>query len=207
MLGHSQILSVQQLHDQLTFVELTRPPNYSFTYGQYAAITVGDGNSKYLAFASAPQDTTLKLLVAGDSTPWQVTDSVTLGEPQGGFTQALATAQRLLLITHGSGISAMLGLLKDKGDGILPQELICLWGVRSASYLTIPPHFGVAIEHITPIFSQEKGHLTGYVQDHLKNFYRPGMTVLLVGSKEMTAEVKNLLVSCGAAPQDIFFNF
>lgn len=195
-----------------------------FVPGQVAVLQVEDEMPAYFAFASAPEDAELQVLVkqrVGASLrifEMQPGEQVELLQVAGhGFPLDKQTGRDLVFVAMGTGVaplrSALRHVLRRKEDF---RQLWVLYGAR------IPGDFCYQDEtqgwedagvELRQVISRPDGHdwsgPTGYVQsllDHvLPNLHSP--VALICGSPEMIDQSRDRLQQMGFASGDILTNY
>lgn len=195
-----------------------------FVPGQVAVLSVEGEAPAYFAFASAPEDAELEVLVkqnpgAGNlifnREPGQ---KINLLEVTGhGFALDAQQGKDLVFVAMGTGVaplrSVLRHVLKRKGEF---GQLVVLYGART------PDHFCFRDEteswedqgvELRQVISRPDGHdwsgPTGYVQsllDHvLPDLKSP--VALICGSLEMMGQTRDRLGQMGFAPDEILTNY
>jgi sulfhydrogenase subunit gamma (sulfur reductase) len=196
----------------------------SFVPGQIALLRVGEEEPAYFAFAGAPEDPELEVLVKqGTGASNRIYDMregerVELLDVTGrGFDLESQKGNDLVFVAMGTGVaplrSALRYVLNRKKDF---GELIVLYGART------PDHFCFRDEtegweaagiELRQVISRPDGHdwsgPTGYVQsllDHvLPDLKSP--VALICGSLEMIEQTRDRLQQMGFAPDEILTNY
>ena len=194
----------------------------SFVPGQVAVLEIEGEAPGYFAFASAPEDPELEVLVKQNPGTgnrifdMQVGERVQLLDVTGhGF--ALDEQKGKVFVAMGTGVAPLrsalrhvLGRKRDFG------QLVVLYGART------PDHFCYKDEterwedsgvELRQVVSRPDGHdwsgPTGYVQsllDHvLPSLFSP--VALICGSLEMIEQTRDRLHQMGFAPEDILTNY
>lgn len=196
----------------------------SFIPGQVAVLRVGQEEPAYFAFASAPSDSDLEILVKRT-----VGASVALFEMQEGeqlelmgvvghgFDLARHKGHDLVFVAMGTGVaplrSALRYVLNCKEDF---GELVVLYGARTPDdfcYRDETQSWEDAGVELRQVISRPDGHdwsgPTGYVQtllDHvLPDLKLPA--ALVCGSREMITQTSDRLRQMGFAPDGILTNY
>jgi sulfhydrogenase subunit gamma (sulfur reductase) len=196
----------------------------SFVPGQVAVLRVPDEDPAYFAFASAPEDPELQVLVKqkiGASCvifDMHEGDLIELvGVAGHGFDLEEQKNKDLIFVAMGTGVaplrSALRHVLQRKSDF---GQLVVLYGART------PDHFCYRDEtegweqagvELRQVISRPDGHdwsgPTGYVQsllDHvLPNLKSP--VALICGSLEMIDQTRERLGKMGFRPEEILTNY
>ncbi|HRP68431.1 MAG TPA: FAD-dependent oxidoreductase [Turneriella sp.] len=187
-----------------THLVLAKPNNYTHKLGQYVYLKVSETQTKALAIASHPSEPQLLFLFRGE---FEHSIVPHLSQPQGdGFRCVLDKPQRMLFITHGTGITALRGIIIERKrlgfthDTLLygsrhadeEPELDCLqadFGVKQLRAYSSPP---------------EELHL----QDILRGFDVDNFdAVLLAGSTKMLSSCRQILYSMKYSANKIFTNY
>jgi sulfhydrogenase subunit gamma (sulfur reductase) len=195
-----------------------------FTPGQVAILRVGCEDPAYFAFASAPDDPELEVLVkhkVGASCiiyDMNVGDEIELlGIAGHGFRLDEIKHRDLVFVAMGTGVaplrSALRHVLKRKDDF---GQLVVLYGARTPDdfcYRDETEHWEDAGVELRQVISRPDGHdwsgPTGYVQSLLDHVL-PGLTspvALICGSKEMMGETRERLGKMGFKPEEILTNY
>ena len=195
-----------------------------FTPGQVALLRVASEDPAYFAFASAPEDPDLEVLVkqkVGASYviyDMKVGDEVDLVEVCGrGFRLDEMKGRDLVFVAMGTGVaplrSALRYVMKRPGEF---GQLVVLYGARTPDdfcYRSETEEWKDAGVELRQVISRPDGHdwsgPTGYVQsllDHvLPNLSSP--VALICGSREMIAQTRERLQKMGFKPEEILTNY
>ena len=195
-----------------------------FIPGQVAILRVNREEPAYFAFASAPEDRELQILIKRtvgvssaifDKRPGDRIDL--LGVAGQGFDLDRQHGQDLVFVAMGTGVaplrSALRHVLSRKQDF---GQLVVLYGARTPEdfcYRDETQGWKNAGVELRQVISQPDGHdwsgPTGYVQsllDHvLPNLKSP--VALICGSREMIAQTRDRLQQMGFAPEAILTNY
>lgn len=206
------VLNCQTLTSGYHIIDLQKPVGYEFDYGQYLTFGLLSEHQepRHYAIASTHHDLNLRLLLAPSHAPIPVGTTLSISEPRGpGFRQGLDRSRDILMLTHGSGISAFLGILKDRFEQFADRKVHCLWGIPTTAPLDILASFDIQKAHsfVVPIYSKEKKNPSGHIQDQMVAWYRPGMVILLAGSNQMVQQTHTALLELGATGADIYLNW
>jgi len=196
----------------------------SFVPGQVAVLAVEGEAPAYFAFASAPDDAELEVLVkqkVGASNlifEMKAGERIELQEVAGhGFALDDQKGKDLVFVAMGTGVaplrSALRHVLKRKGDF---GELVVLYGARTPDdfcYRDETDRWKEAGVELRQVISQPDGHdwsgPTGYVQsllDHvLPDLKSP--VALICGSLEMMEQTRERLGKMGFKPEEILTNY
>jgi NAD(P)H-flavin reductase len=196
----------------------------SFVPGQVAVLRVESEEPAYFAFASAPEDAELEVLVkckVGASTrifELQPGDSLELMDVVGhGFPLEQHAGKDLVFVAMGIGVaplrSALRHVLKRKTDF---GQLVVLYGARTPDDFCYQSEVGSWEEagvELRQVISKPDGHdwsgPTGYVQsllDHvLPQLSSP--VALICGSLEMLQQTRERLGEMGFAKDEILTNY
>ena len=195
-----------------------------FTPGQVAVLRVEGQDPAYFAFASAPEDRDLEVLVkqkVGASNviyDMCVGDEIELAGIAGhGFRIDDMRGRDLVFVAMGTGVaplrSALRHVLKRKGEF---GQLVVLYGARTPDdfcYSDETEAWADAGVELRQVISRPDGHdwsgPTGYVQsllDHvLPNLSSP--VALICGSREMINQTRERLGKMGFKPDEILTNY
>jgi sulfhydrogenase subunit gamma (sulfur reductase) len=195
-----------------------------FVPGQVAVLSVADEAPAYFAFASAPEDRELEVLVkrkVGASNllfDMQSGEKIKLLEVAGhGFDLDAQKGNDLVFVAMGTGVaplrSALRHVLKRKDDF---GQLVVLYGARTPDdfcYRDETEGWKDAGVELRQVISKPDGHdwsgPTGYVQsllDHvLPDLKSP--VALICGSLEMMEQTRDRLERMGFKPDDVLTNY
>jgi len=195
-----------------------------FIPGQVAILRVNREEPAYFAFASAPEDRELQILIKRtvgvssaifDKRPGDRIDL--LGVAGQGFDLDRQRGQDLVFVAMGTGVaplrSALRHVLSRKQDF---GQLVVLYGARTPEdfcYRDETQGWKNAGVELRQVISQPDGHdwsgPTGYVQsllDHvLPNLKSP--VALICGSREMIEQTRDRLQQMGFVPEAILTNY
>jgi NAD(P)H-flavin reductase len=195
-----------------------------FVPGQVAILGVKNEDPAYFAFASAPDDADLEVLVkqkVGASSviyEMKTGDEVELRGIAGhGFNLEQMRGRDLVFVAMGTGVaplrSALRYALKRKDEF---GELLVLYGARTPDdfcYRDETEAWQNAGVELRQVISRPDGHdwsgPTGYVQSLLDNVLPrlASPVALICGSMEMMAETRERLVKMGFKPEEILTNY
>ena len=196
----------------------------NFTPGQVAILCVGGEAPAYFAFASAPDDPELEVLVkhkVGASCliyDMNVGDEIELAGIAGhGFRLDEMKKRDLVFVAMGTGVaplrSALRHVLKRKEEF---GQLVVLYGARTPDdfcYRDETDHWEDAGVELRQVISRPDGHdwsgPTGYVQSLLDHVL-PSLSspvALICGSKEMIDQTRGRLGKMGFKPDEILTNY
>jgi len=195
-----------------------------FISGQVAILRVAGQGPAYFAFASAPEDPELEVLVkqkAGASSviyDMRAGDTIELVDIVGhGFGLDQQRQRDLIFVAMGTGVaplrSALRHVLKRKDEF---GQLIVLYGARTPEDFCYRDETGSwedAGVELRQVISRPDGHdwsgPTGYVQSLLDtvlpNLKSPA--ALVCGSNEMIDQTRERLGKMGFKPDDILTNY
>jgi NAD(P)H-flavin reductase len=209
---------------QLMPERATESHGINFIPGQVAVLRVGAQDPAYFAFASAPEDRELEILVKRT-----VGASVALFEMEPGarvelrdiaghgFDLNTQRGRDLVFVAMGTGVaplrSALRHVLKRKQDF---GKMVVLYGARTPNdfcYSDETESWKDGGVELRQVISRPDGHdwsgPTGYVQsllDHvLPDLKSP--IALICGSREMIAQTRDRLGVMGFGPKDILTNY
>ncbi len=196
----------------------------SFKPGQVAVLEVAGEAPAYFAFASAPEDPELEVLVKqkiGASNvifEMKAGDRIQLLEVTGhGFALNDHHGKDLVFVAMGTGVaplrSALRHVLKRKDNF---GQLVVLYGARTPDdfcYSDETQTWEDAGVELRQVISRPDGHdwsgPTGYVQsllDHVLPSLRSPIA-LICGSQEMIGQTRDRLGKMGFAPGEILTNY
>ena len=222
-----QTLVITGVRDQARITrsfDLRANKSVDFTPGQVAILRVEGQDPAYFAFASAPEDRDLEVLVkqkVGASNviyDMCVGDEVELAGIAGhGFKLDEMKGRDLVFVAMGTGVaplrSALRHVLKRKREF---GQLVVLYGARTPDdfcYRDETETWEDAGVELRQVISRPDGHdwsgPTGYVQsllDHvLPNLSSP--VALICGSREMIEQTRERLGKMGFKPDEILTNY
>ena len=196
----------------------------AFAPGQVAVLKVGDEAPCYFAFASAPEDKEIELLVKKKVGASKVMFDMVEGEQieltgiaGNGFHLREHTGRDLVFVAMGTGVaplrSALRYVLKRKSEY---GQLVVLYGAQTPDdfcYRDEVDSWANAGVELSQVISRPDGHdwsgPTGYVQsllDHvLPNLKSP--VALICGSLQMINETRETLGTLGFKPNEILTNY
>ena len=195
-----------------------------FTSGQVAILRVEPNDPAYFAFASAPDDLDLEVLVkqkAGASSAiyeLKPGDEIELvGIAGHGFRLDEMKGRDLVFVAMGTGVaplrSALRHVLKRKADF---GQLVVLYGARTPDdfcYRDETEAWEEAGVELRQVISRPDGHdwsgPTGYVQSLLDHVL-PSLSspvALICGSREMIDQTRERLGKMGFKPEEILTNY
>ena len=195
-----------------------------FVPGQVASLGVGEEDPAYVAFASAPDDRDLEVLVKQKVGASKVLydmhegDEIKLlGIAGRGFPLSEEKHRDLVFVAMGTGVaplrSALRHVLKHREDF---GQLVVLYGARTPEdfcYRDEVQHWADAGVELRQVISRPDGHdwsgPTGYVQSLLDNVL-PALSspiALICGSREMIDQTRERLGKMGFKPEEILTNY
>ena len=197
---------------------------FQFTPGQVGLLRVQAEEPAYFAFASAPDDPDLEVLVkqkVGASSvlyDMNVGDQIELLCIAGhGFKLDEMKGRDLVFVAMGTGVaplrSALRHVLKRKNEF---GQLVVLYGARTPDdfcYRDETENWEDAGVELRQVISRPDGHdwsgPTGYVQSLLDNVLPnlPSPVALICGSREMIAQTRERLGKMGFQPDEILTNY
>lgn len=197
---------------------------FAFIPGQVGLLRVAGEDPAYFAFASAPDDPELEVLVkqkAGASSviyDMKVGDEIELvGIAGRGFPLDQLKGRDLVFVAMGTGVaplrSVLRQVLRHKSEF---GQLVVLYGARTPddfSYRDETEGWKDSGVELRQVISRPDGHdwsgPTGYVQsllDHvLPDLASP--VALICGSREMIAQTRERLGKMGFKPEEILTNY
>jgi NAD(P)H-flavin reductase len=224
----SQKLLITSVRDQARSTRsfILRPLGHAsveFVAGQVAVLQIKDEQG-YFAFASAPDDPELEILVKQkvgasklifDMKEGEIVDL--LGIAGQGFPLDKHQTRDLVFVAMGTGVaplrSALRHVLRRKAEF---GQLVVLYGAQTPDdfcYRYEVDHWADEGVELRQVISRPAEHdwsgPTGYVQsllDHvLPNLASP--VALICGSREMMEETRETLANLGFKPEDILTNY
>jgi len=213
----------QEARDVRSFDLLPEQP-IAFLPGQVAILRVPNEAPAYFAFASAPEDRELEVLVKKKIGASNIIydmhegESIELTGIAGhGFSLDAQKGKDLVFVAMGTGVaplrSALRHVLRRKNDF---GQLVVLYGARTPDdfcYREETDSWESEGVELRQVISRPDGHdwsgPTGYVQsllDHvLPNLSSP--VALICGSMEMQQQTRERLGQMGFAPNEILTNY
>ncbi|MCX7631798.1 MAG: hypothetical protein N2Z22_00540 [Turneriella sp.] len=176
-----------------------RPASFHYTPGQYVVVFANDGQKRYFALASHPEEKELLFLTR------QPLRAATFSLPQGtGFGCDFRDKRPWLFITHGSGISALRpAILERRRRGLASDTLI--YGIRQWGAQPALDVLGADFPlHKIYALSAQGERVQQRLRSHALSHYG---AVLLVGSQEMMTEVRQILAENQFPASAIYTNY
>ncbi|HSD46468.1 MAG TPA: hypothetical protein VLB87_07585 [Pyrinomonadaceae bacterium] len=195
-----------------------------FVPGQVAMLQVGDEHPGYFAFASAPEDPDIEVLVKQKGGASNVIYDMKAGETielvrivGHGFPLDKEKHRDLVFVAMGTGVaplrSALRHVLKHRSEF---GQLVVLYGARTPDdfcYRDETDAWEDAGVELRQVISRPDGQdwsgPTGYVQSLLDNVL-PNLkspVALICGSKEMIDQTRERLGKMGFKPEEILTNY
>ena len=195
-----------------------------FTPGQVAILRVEGEEPAYFAFAGAPEDRDLEVLVKQKAGASRVIYDMCVGGTielldvcGRGFKLSEISGRDLVFVAMGTGVaplrSALRHVLKRKNEF---GQLVVLYGARTPDDFCYRDETDVwenAGVELRQVISRPDGHdwsgPTGYVQSLLDNVL-PDLTspvALICGSREMIDQTRERLGKMGFKPEEILTNY
>ena len=222
-------LTITRVRDQARITRSfdLRPPEgrrVEFMPGQVALLRVAGNDPAYFAFAGAPEDRDLEVLVKQKAGASQVIydmhagDTIDLvGIAGHGFRLDQQQHRDLVFVAMGTGVaplrSPLRHVLQRKNDF---GQLVVLYGARTPDdfcYRDETDAWEDAGVELRQVISRPDGHdwsgPTGYVQSLLDNVL-PDLkspVALICGSKEMIDQTRERLGKMGFKPEEILTNY
>ena len=202
----------------------TGPHGIEFSPGQVAILKVADEAPCYFAFASAPEDKEIELLVKQKIGASRVIfdmfegDQIELvGIAGNGFRLAQQKQRDLVFVAMGTGVaplrSALRYVLKRKSEF---GQLVVLYGAQTPDDFCYRDEVDIWVNEgveLRQVISRPDGHdwsgPTGYVQSLLDNVL-PNLkspVALICGSLQMINETRETLGNLGFKPDEILTNY
>ena len=196
----------------------------NFTPGQVAILRVNGQEPSYFAFASAPDDRDLEVLVKQKAGASSVIYNLCVGEQielvgvaGHGFNLDEMKGRDLVFVAMGTGVaplrSALRQVLKRKRDF---GQLVVLYGARTPDdfcYRDETDDWEAAGVELRQVISRPDGHdwsgPTGYVQSLLDNVLPTlrSPVAMICGSREMIDQTRERLGKMGFKPDEILTNY
>jgi sulfhydrogenase subunit gamma (sulfur reductase) len=222
-----QTLVITRVRDQARSTrsfDLRPDAPIDFTPGQVAILRVKTEEPAYFAFANAPDDAELEVLVKQKAGASSVIYEMTIGDEVEllgiaghGFNLDQMKGRDLVFVAMGTGVaplrSALRHVLKRKEEF---GQAVVLYGARTPDdfcYRDETIAWEEAGVELRQVISRPDGHdwsgPTGYVQSLLDNVL-PNLSspvALICGSKEMIVQTRERLVKMGFKPEEILTNY
>lgn len=196
----------------------------NFTPGQVAILRVAGEEPAYFAFAGAPEDRDLEMLVkkkiGASSVIYDmcVGDQIELAGIAGhGFRIDERKGRDLVFVAMGTGVAPLRSALRhvlQRKDQF--GQLVVLYGARTPDdfcYRDETEAWEAAGVELRQVISRPDGHdwsgPTGYVQSLLDNVL-PDLSApvaLICGSREMIEQTRERLAKMGFKPDEILTNY
>ena len=226
-LNKAQTLTISGIRDQARDIrsfDLRPERGVEFAPGQVAILRVEGEEPAYFAFAGAPTDRDLEVLVKQKAGASRIIYDMTVGDKielldvcGHGFRLEEMKGRDLVFVAMGTGVaplrSALRHVLKSKNDF---GRLVVLYGARTPDdfcYRDETEAWETMGVELRQVISRPDGHdwsgRTGYVQsllDHvLPELSSP--VALICGSREMIEQTRERLGKMGFKPEEILTNY
>lgn len=222
-----QTLVITGVRDQARLIrafDLRADSVVDFTPGQVAVLRVEGEEPAYFAFAGAPDDRDLEVLVKQKVGPSAVIYNMGVGDQielvaiaGHGFDLERVKGRDLVFVAMGTGVaplrSALRHVLKRKDEF---GQLVVLYGARTPDdfcYSDETEDWSAHGVELRQVISRPDGHdwsgPTGYVQSLLDNVL-PQLSApvaLICGSREMIEQTRERLGKMGFKPDEILTNY
>jgi sulfhydrogenase subunit gamma (sulfur reductase) len=222
-------LTITRVRDQARFtrsfdLRVQNGQRVEFVPGQVAMLRVADHAPAYFAFASAPEDPDLEVLIKQKAGASQAIYDLHAGDridlvgiAGHGFRLDQQKQRDLIFVAMGTGVaplrSALRHALKRKDEFC---QLVVLYGARTPDdfcYRDETDAWEDAGVELRQVISRPDGHdwsgPTGYVQSLLDKVL-PDLkspVALICGSKEMIDQTRDRLGKMGFKPEEILTNY
>ena len=226
-LNKAQTLTISGIRDQARDIrsfDLRPERGVEFAPGQVAILRVEGEEPAYFAFAGAPTDRDLEVLVKQKAGASRIIYDMTVGDKielldvcGHGFRLEEMKGRDLVFVAMGTGVaplrSALRHVLKSKNEF---GRLLVLYGARTPydfCYRDETEAWETMGVELRQVISRPDGHdwsgRTGYVQsllDHvLPELSSP--VALICGSREMIEQTRERLGKMGFKPEEILTNY
>lgn len=201
------------------------PEKVDYKAGQFVLIKIQDEPKAYRAYSisSVNEDSTklsviIKRVEKGYGTniifnDFKVGDIVDLEGPMGNELVVDNSAEKILFIGNGIGITPFIGLTKDiLANGLSVKDIKLLDGQRYENEFLYKDYFESLsqekdIFQYIPVVSRDKNSSLrkGYVTHVLEEMNLEGYKVYMCGSKNMIVDSYNILLDKGVKKEDIFY--
>ena len=226
-LNKPQTLVITGVRDQARLIrafDLRADGVVDFTPGQVALLRVNDEEPAYFAFAGAPDERDLEVLVKQKVGASAVIYNMCVGEEielvgiaGHGFDLDKVKGRDLVFVAMGTGVaplrSALRYVLRRKEEF---GQLVVLYGARTPDDFCYRDETDDWSDHgvqLRQVISRPDGHEwsgpTGYVQSLLDNVL-PELSspvALICGSREMIEQTRERLGKMGFKPEEILTNY
>src|ERR1043165_6736887 len=222
-----QTLVITGVRDQARLIrafDLRAEGTVDFKPGQVAMLRVEGEEPAYFAFAGAPDDQDLEVLVKKKIGASSVIYDMCIGDrielvgiAGQGFKIDEMKERDLVFVAMGTGVaplrSALRHVLKRKAEF---GQLVVLYGARTPDdfcYRDETEAWEAAGVELRQVISRPGGHdwsgPTGYVQSLLDNVvpHLSSPVALVCGSREMITQTRERLAKMGFQPDDILTNY
>jgi NAD(P)H-flavin reductase len=222
-----QTLVITGVRDQARLIrsfDLRADGAVDFKPGQVAVLRVEGEEPAYFAFAGAPDDRDLEVLVKQKAGASAVIYNLCVGSQielvriaGHGFNLETMKGRDLVFVAMGTGVaplrSALRHVLRRKGEF---GQLVVLYGARTPDDFCYRDETEDWSDHgveLRQVISRPDGHEwsgpTGYVQSLLDNVL-PDLSkpaALICGSREMIEQTRERLGKMGFKPEEILTNY
>jgi sulfhydrogenase subunit gamma (sulfur reductase) len=222
-----QTLVITGIRDQGRLIrsfDLRASGAVNFTPGQVAILRVAGEEPAYFAFASAPEDRDLEVLVKQKAGASNVIYNMCIGEKielvgvaGHGFRIDELKGRDLIFVAMGTGVAPLRSALRHAMKRKVEYgQLVVLYGARTPDdfcYRDETEIWENAGVELRQVISRPDGHdwsgPTGYVQSLLDNVL-PDLkspVALICGSREMIDQTRDRLGKMGFKPDEIRTNY
>lgn len=181
-----------------------KPNDFAYQPGQYAAMHLEkESKARYLAFASHPAEGELLFISRHGCAGQKAMLSKPMGE---GFGCDYSNPKPILFISHGTGISALRPAILERQRVKAPTDTL-LYGIAGREH---EPELDIlrADFPLRQLRAYSRTEARQRVQHVLPTVDTDAFgAILLVGGKEMMAEVRAILASKEYPAEQIFTNF
>ncbi|GIW62211.1 MAG: hypothetical protein KatS3mg090_0037 [Patescibacteria group bacterium] len=225
----AQITEKKQLNNDTVLIKLKTEQAIEFTAGQYLIIDIQkDGQIfKRLYSIASPDfqnkdfDLIIQLVEGGAGSEFfknaKINQTVTVTGPAGHFILRKNNHNKVFLAT-GTGIAPIRSMLYSYILRQPEEKLELIWGMKNTESLYLidelnnwqkqQPNFTYKL-----CLSREtsdnpacfRGHLQDYINQNKDKLISDTTDFYICGNRDMTEEVKNLLLKLGAKPNQIYF--
>ena len=226
-LNKAQTLTISGIRDQARDIrsfDLRPERGVEFAPGQVAILRVEGEEPAYFAFAGAPTDRDLEVLVKQKAGASRIIYDMTVGDKLElldvcghGFRLEEMKGRDLVFVAMGTGVaplrSALRHVLKSKNEF---GRLVVLYGARTPDdfcYRDETEAWETMGVELRQVISRPDGHdwsgRTGYVQSLLDHVLPelPSPVALICGSREMIEQTRERLGKMGFKPEEILTNY
>ncbi|GIW63879.1 MAG: hypothetical protein KatS3mg091_681 [Patescibacteria group bacterium] len=225
----AEITHKQQLNNDTILVRLDLADNLNFTAGQYIIVDIEKNNQlfKRLYSIASPEtnqrqiELIIQIVPGGIGSEFfqkaKINQRFNISGPAGHFVLRKNNNNKIFLAT-GTGIAPIRSMLASYLPKNPKEELKLIWGMRTTESLYLIDEYknwqknhsnfsyNICLSREEP---QDpvcfKGHLQDFINLNKSSLISNTTDFYICGNRDMTEEIKNLLISLGANPQQVYF--